>query len=859
MQFLPNPYRTPAIEYELNPQRGFFSIIVPEESTNLVLNPSIELDTDGYFDLATGTLERSDEKQLFGGYSLKYTPDTNVQGGIRYELTVTPDLIYTASAYVWGVNSQPYRFYLYDNDLSTVLSEVQFTGRGDWVRYTVTGTAGPGDGTVTELWIVVRKNNNASVTPFYVDGVQLEQKGYSTTYLDGDMPSLIPGQRSFFWVGTRHASRSVRMRQTNAGGRIKRLDDFGFHVISMLGLGMPPVTNVAQNLALTGGASYQRTIAQTRPFTLIGDVTGYTLSEVQRQRKQLMALMQAQKIVQQPMILRYQLYECRNIKGEEIEIPCVYSGGFEGLTDNLNHERIGLQFQAYSPFPQRVFESASVTSDLIVENPGNDFITQRKFDLEGITSAWQRVVQGTDGLVLAMAWGPDGKLYVGGTFVNAINNPPTGPTVVNYITVYDPLLDQWFDLNQGVDNYVRSLAFDSEGNLYVGGDFTQGGAPAVNLNGVGVWNIYTETWSGLGGTPGVAGGIVNAVALDSLNQLFVGGTFTSAGGAAADRMAYWDGSAWFPLVAPGSGPNAAVEAIEVDLTNDTVYFGGAFTTVAGSSVGYIASYTQPDGIVHSLGAGLGGTVYTIQLLGGILYVGGAFVEAGGNDLCPDPLGGKIATWNGNVWGGLGGGLVGGDVGAIAYDYVTGTIFVGGSFTHFYQSMAASPIELGDGFVGWNGVAWFHPDVKLPDNPTEVRSLLGRENGDFMIGHSGQGNATTTQLFLIDNQGDADAYPRIFMFGEGYVRQIINYTTSEEIYFDNLQVLPGEVIILDLSLKTIVSNVRGNLLGRVTAGSDLATLRLIPGQNIISIYLPNALAEVNILWHDTYLSFDSAVT
>ncbi len=102
----------------------------------------------------------------------------------------------------------------------------------------------------------------------------------------------------------------------------------------------------------------------------------------------------------------------------------------------------------------------------------------------------------------------------------------------------------------------------------------------------------------------------------------MGGSFTNAGGSAANRIAKWDGSNWSPL---GSGLNSGVLALA--MSGSDLYVGGWFTAAGGSAADHVAKW---DGSSWSaLGSGMNDHVYTLAVSGSDLYAGGWFTAAGG--------------------------------------------------------------------------------------------------------------------------------------------------------------------------------------------------------------------------------------
>jgi hypothetical protein len=140
---------------------------------------------------------------------------------------------------------------------------------------------------------------------------------------------------------------------------------------------------------------------------------------------------------------------------------------------------------------------------------------------------------------------------------------------------------------------VGALAV-SGSTLYAGGSFTNAGGSAANC--IAQWN--GSSWSALGS--GLSGSYpydVSALAVSG-STLYAGGAFTTAGGNAANDIAEWNGSSWSPL---GSGMNNIVNALAV--SGGTLYAGGFFTTAGGKVSAYAAGaylVAPPGGLVDSI-------------------------------------------------------------------------------------------------------------------------------------------------------------------------------------------------------------------------------------------------------------------
>ncbi len=215
----------------------------------------------------------------------------------------------------------------------------------------------------------------------------------------------------------------------------------------------------------------------------------------------------------------------------------------------------------------------------------------------------------------------------------------------------------------GTDGPVYTLAVDGSGNVYVGGTFTMaGGIPAYHIA---RWN--GSAWSALGSG---MDGTVSALAVDGSGNLYTGGYFNSAGGVPAHYIARWNGSAWSALGSGMGGAYPSVSALAVD-DSGNLYAGGIFTTAGGVPANGVARW---DGSAWApLGSGMGYAVSSLAVDGsGSLYAAGWFDRAGGVPA------NRIARWDGSTWAALGSGMNDG-IWALAVDG-SGTLYAGGDFT-----------------------------------------------------------------------------------------------------------------------------------------------------------------------------------
>ena len=307
------------------------------------------------------------------------------------------------------------------------------------------------------------------------------------------------------------------------------------------------------------------------------------------------------------------------------------------------------------------------------------------------------------------------------------------------------LADSWWPEfgPEGINGKIRAIAADGS-TLVVGGDFTTiGSVPASHVArwngssweplGVGLagslhaLTLYEgalvaaiagsdlQRWDGSQWVPFAAGHPQGIEALVSWNGVLVaGGSFTSAGGMPAARLALWDGANWLPFP---QGVDEAVHAFAV--AGAGLFAAGSFTNAGGIPAQHIARW---DGSSWStLGAGLSGTVESVVSFQGNVIAGGSFPDAA---LGAPAL--HLVSWDGAQWSKI---SPAPNASVAALAVFENDLIAGGSFTWAGNVSAAH-------IARWNGVAWSSLDPAGGGSGIQgwtIFDLLSRADGIYAAG------------------------------------------------------------------------------------------------------------------------------
>ncbi len=297
-------------------------------------------------------------------------------------------------------------------------------------------------------------------------------------------------------------------------------------------------------------------------------------------------------------------------------------------------------------------------------------------------------------------------LFAGGGFVEADGHVCFG------IARWDGA--EWSPVGYGVNGIVYAMAeYDDGGGpaLYAAGDFTMAG-DSLALR-IARWD--GDVWTALGKPgDGLGGGAVRSLLVFD-GALYAGGEFNSAAGIQTQHFAKWDGSKWsgvdggFPqfnamaVFDDGNGPRVYIHGSRDSLTGLYRLSGGEWEPVVFDDMNNIRAmlaWNRGDGERLFVGSDSGlyswagqweaitptpdkwtGRISALAIhddgTGPALYAGGMFSQWEGGG----PVQQQVARWDGQKWGGVGDGVTGAEVKALASGNTGGgpAIFLGGDF------------------------------------------------------------------------------------------------------------------------------------------------------------------------------------
>ncbi|MEA2580946.1 MAG: trimeric autotransporter adhesin [Actinomycetota bacterium] len=253
-------------------------------------------------------------------------------------------------------------------------------------------------------------------------------------------------------------------------------------------------------------------------------------------------------------------------------------------------------------------------------------------DLAAVDASGSRTAWGSDtnGTVSALALSSDdSRLFIGGSFSSLDGDPRSNLGATNTTTGdIDP---DWAPDAVGA---VTSLAATPDGTtVYSGGSFSSvSGEPIPRLAALDATTGAADpAWDRTPNLP------VYSLALsDDAVHVYVGGAFTGMGGEVQSGLVAIDLTTGAAVSGWDANVDGSVYALAASADGSTIYLGGKFTHVGGSSRGNLAAVDAGTGALSSaLTARANGIVRSLVTYGDRLYAGGLYSKLAGqvaNDL-----------------------------------------------------------------------------------------------------------------------------------------------------------------------------------------------------------------------------------
>ena len=205
---------------------------ITQTRTNLVTNPSFEVDTTGWTARNFATIARTTSQAYLGSASLQITTSSSTNNGatLLTNLSVSASTAYAFSAYAKvesGTLSNCFIQVIWLNSGGAEISRTVGTFTTittSWSRLNVSGTSPVG--TVTARCDIIRNTAGAGLI-WFIDAVLFEASASALPYFDGTYADPYTGYTLTYqaWDGTANTSTSTTVWGLNSSGTGSALGD----------------------------------------------------------------------------------------------------------------------------------------------------------------------------------------------------------------------------------------------------------------------------------------------------------------------------------------------------------------------------------------------------------------------------------------------------------------------------------------------------------------------------------------------------------------------------------------------------------------------------------------------------------
>lgn len=895
----------------LNDKHSYLSFIIPEDGTNLFY-----LGANGMKYTEGGIVSVETEDTIMSTTTFLLTEPHKAFVPI-YE-TLKANTVYTVS--FWVKRKTP---------LNTIQAYVGTSTNDNPTVFDVS-LYGQHTFNITDHWTVCEyqfytgSNFNPNLNHFIVfktpddgvvkiDGIQLEEKPYRTTYINGY--NYAGNQNYYWWDGQPNNSVSHRSAHLS-GGRVVNFADIGLHIISIEGLGLPDFNHVSVDLPLNPIELYQQSLPEQRDITVDFIYYANGVEDMLSIRHQLVKQLKSGKLA-----IQIQFYDCDDPVSEIYEAIWLYDGGLELKLETLYGEKVSLDFTTYDPYFYKIGINSRLFS--ILNSSSGQFAAK-------INNEWTHIDAPTVGIFSKIIVGSDNNIYL-------LNREPSNGQP--FLWRYKPLVGTWepllssFETNQ----YFYDMVMGPFNNIHFVGKFKRIGYPSSSVMNVpdlnfARYNIYTTEVKGLTSSifsiAGFNTASVHKIILLKNGKMVLGGNFNRISHindvvfgpktVYSNHIVIYNpsGNNFEPVVGSGISSTSGTVYALAEYEN-TLYVGGNFTDTTASNLlcvlnFYSSDYTQR--VKASCGV-INGTVYSLLPINDKIYVGGNFV---GNLLIPGSetvqnyLNGilpvslaKINPHTKTIEG-IKGGTV---LNFASTTEIAGTIYgmslsdnnklwVYGNFDYYgdlylngfnnpENNLFANLIDSEDFKPNCSSIAiydiindkWDIPDIIYNENRVIRYILLA--SGTFIkdinlqvlvprypTANTQQYNAFN-EIEININEDAIGSSPVILLgpvlfTGTYRLRSISNLVTNQSLYF-NRELFEDELYKIDLTqlLPKVTSSLYGNLNGQLLFGSNPKNFMLISGRNVIKVSAEydisrNPLMFGLIAWREKYIYIESIV-
>lgn len=367
---------------------------------------------------------------------------------------------------------------------------------------------------------------------------------------------------------------------------------------------------------------------------------------------------------------------------------------------------------------------------------------------------------GFDGTVRTVSLQTDGKLIVGGEYLNF-----NGASSAYLCRLFaDGSKDSSFNLGSGFNSKVYCSLIQPDGKIILGGSF-------LICNGLNAGRLIRLNSDGSPDTAfntsvGANTGIVYASALQSDGNVIIAGSFTKYNSITASRVArvLSDGNLDSSFIT-GSGANGVVNAIQIQ-QDGKIIVSGAFISFNGTACNRIIRLNNDGSIdaTFGIGTGFNDSVSAVALQpDGKILVGGDFENYNGttaNRIVRLNTDGSIdTTFSTGI------GFSNDGVNSIKVD-PSGAIMIGGSFSGTYKGINVNRLILLDSNGGLN------PTFDIGSGPASatVYALANTPEGSWFVGGS-------FSVFDSQNQGRLARISAMGALDIGYLSAGVGFDNS----------------------------------------------------------------------------------